>query len=176
MPLNEFINQVADGTIDPLVYEEFADAIKDSEQSYYEILCKEINILESKYLCIQLGVKYMEVVENISKEAYEEMRNQLKKILPIRDNDSLQVILGRSVRLVTELEEKKAELEKIKPTSEGEVADRKYFTHVIIQLTKFYKFQIDKFKTSVAEFAEMIIDMRETNKAIEMQLNKHARE
>jgi hypothetical protein len=170
IPLNVFIDQVEDRTIDKIIYEEFLFAIRDTEQNYYMRLVKEINILEAKYHMVELIVTRLAIKES------DEIRKILAQVLPVRATDSLQVIVTRSRRFLQEIEIKKAELERLQPVAEHGQADRKYFTHLIIQVTKHLKVQIDKYKVTAFEFGEMIIDMREHYNQLKKEIaNKNAR-
>lgn len=167
MPLNIFIDQVESGTIDQGIYDQFVYAIKDTEEIYFEKLTKELNILTTKYECVQTAVKALEFGHDAQIWAI------LQQVLPgIRDTDTLQIILNRSQLLVQQMELKKAELERIRPVAEFQTADRKYFIHLMIQVELFKKAQLDKFKITVQEFAENIVWMRETNQQVALELKK----
>ena len=166
--LNDFINQVCDGKVDPEIYEEFATAIRNKEQGYVFRLIKEVNILDTKYKMVQLIIKRLSVMHS------DEVWEILKQIISVRPADTLQVIITRSGRMLMDIETKKKELEILSPVQkEGGIADRKYFSHMIKEVSKHMKIQIDRFKILLCDFVEMIIDMREYSEHLERELNKH---
>ncbi len=169
LPLNLFIEQVDNGTVDQSIYEQFLDAIKDKEQSYIQKLIKEINLLDVAYSCAQLCIQYYEQIND------PEVFNVIVKLVPLaRTTDTLELILTRSKKMLTDLELKKKELDNIMPEGGGSLKpDRKYFSQLTLQLSKHLKFQIDKRNTTVAEFADMIVDLRETAEAMDREMNKH---
>ena len=167
MPLNIFIERVDNGTIDEGIYNEFLNAIKDKEQSYIQKLIKEINLLEARYVFSQTAIRYYEQIND--PEIFSVI---IQLVTSAQRTDTLQMIVTRTGKMLTELENKKRELETILPKEAGQKHDRKYFTHLILQASKHLKYQINKKETSVEDFAEIIIDMRATYEALEKEFKK----
>jgi hypothetical protein len=158
--LSDFINQVEAGTYNVEVYNRFFEDIRDKQGRYIAKLVKEITILETKYNIIALSVTYFSALKQLGgSELDKDIFAIVSQHINIRPTDSIEVILSRSTKFITDLEIKKQELERIKPT-EGVKVDRSYFTHLVIAVSKHMKCFIDKKQITVAEFAEMINDLR----------------
>lgn len=153
MPLSVFLDTFNEH---PLIYEEFFNAIKDKQGRYINKLIDDINLLQTKYALAQLGIKYME----LTNERDVDIMKVLGNYLAIRSTDGLKIILTRSRKLLSDIDLKRKELERISPKTDGSKVDRKYFTHLIVQVQKHFKIIIIKKEVTVAEFAEMIIDLR----------------
>lgn len=174
LPLNDFIDQIEAGTVDQDIYNEFFESIKDKQQKYISKLIQKINLAQSKYDLIMTATVYFKVaiqlgVTNLDKDVIA----VLKQHINVRDNDSVDVILSRAQKFLTDLELLKHELNKISPpTEEGAKVDRSFFTHLIIAVVKHMKCGfLDKRLVMVAEFSCMINDMREEQAAIRSQYN-----
>lgn len=167
LPLSVFFRQIDDGTVDEDIYNEFFDAIKDREGRYIKKLIKEINLLQVKFSLCQAGIVYMELTD----ERDEDIMKVLAKYLAIRPVDTLKIILTRSRKLLSDIDFKQKELTRISPKGDGTKVDRKYFSHLIVQVQKHLKITIIKKETVVGEFAEMIIDLRDEIEKQEQQQN-----
>jgi len=179
LPLNLFIDQVEDGTVQPDIYNTFFESIKDKQQKYITKLIQKINLAQSKYDLIKTAVTYFQAAKQLGVVEFDaEVLNVLKQHINIRDTDSADTILSRAAKFLTDLELLKHELNKISPpTEDGVKVDRSFFTHLIIAVSKHMKAFIDKRLVSVGEFAEMINDMRAEQDAVRSQYNtkRHAR-
>lgn len=153
MPLSVFLDTFNEHL---LIYEEFFNAIKDKQGRYINKLIDDINLLQTKYALAQLAIKYME----LTNERDAEVMSVLSSYLAIRPTDGLKIILTRSRKLLSDIDLKRKELERISPKADGSKVDRKYFTRLIVQVQKHFKIIIIKKEVTVAEFAEMIIDLR----------------
>ena len=170
LPLNLFIEQIQDGTVDELIYLQFLDGIKDKEQSYIQKLAKEVNGLEVVYSTVQLAIRYYEQIND------PEVFAVIIHFVPgAQTTDSLEMIGTRSRKMLLDLDLKRKELKEITNTDKRSIPDYAFFTQLTLQVSKHLKFQIDKSKTTVAEFAAMIHDLRQTNDHIERELKKHSK-
>lgn len=172
LPLSVFIDQIENGTVDEDIYNEFFDTIKDKEARYIKKLVESINLLQTKFNLAQVSIKYFEILQLIEGEKPDQdVMKILCSYLAIRPTDGLQIILTRSKRILSDIDLKKTELKKITPPLSGKKADRKYFSHLIIQVTKHLKAPVNKKETTVGEFAEMVIDLRDTREQEQKQAN-----
>lgn len=179
--LNDFIRQVCDGTVDPLIYEEFANAIKDKEQAYILRLIKEINMLETNFNMVQLIVKRI-AAHDVVDEAdiicnglltKEDLWKRLGNLLPVRPTDTLATVVTRSKALYMDMQAKKKELDRIMPKSEeGSKMDRKYFSRLITEVEKHFHIQIDREKKYLCDFVELVKDMKEAFDNMRRDLKK----
>lgn len=175
--LNDFIDQIESETVNDEHYHKFFDSIKDKQGKYIQKLEKEITLLESKYNIVMLAVTYFSALKELgSKEFDPEVMTVISQHMNIRPTDSIEIILGRAGKFITDLDVKRNELKKMTPT-EGVKVDRSYFTHLIITVAKHMKYFIDKRLVTVPEFAAMINDMQTENEVMEKQakLRNHAR-
>ena len=168
LPLNLFIEQVDNGTVDQLIYDEFLHAIKDKEQSYIQRLVKEINILEVKYMAAQVAIQYYDKIND--PKIFEVI---VQMVVSAQKTDTLELIYTRSKKMLTDLDLKKADLEAVLSKNESGKVDRKYFSHLTLHVSKHLGYQVDKRNTTVAEFADMIVDMRETSELMQNEIKKH---
>jgi len=157
MPLSIFFKQVIDDTVDKQIYLKFFNEIKDKQGQRVKKLTDDINLLQTKFQLAQLCVRYFELTD----ERDAEIMKVLSSFLAIRADDNLKVILTRSRGLLAEIDTKEKELKLITPKkSTGKIDYGKYFSHLINEVQKHVKYQIIKSETTVSEFAEMIIDLR----------------
>jgi hypothetical protein len=172
LPLSVFIDQIESGKVSTEIYEQFFEAIKDKQQKYIAKLVQKINILESKYTLIMCAITYFECCKRMGISEFDaDIMEIIKQHINIKDNDTVDVILSRAQKFITDLELLRHELEKISPKGgEGIKADRSYFTHLIIAVSKHMKSFIDKRVVTVAEFAEMINDLRSENEEVSKQI------
>ena len=159
--LNDFINAVCDNTVHPQLWLLFCDKIKDKQAAYLQKLIHKINILSARYELAQAAVKYFEVLEQIAgMEPDADVIKVLQSFIAISPTDNLQKILDRSAGLLMQLDILKKEYETLKPVDDGEQPGYEFFTQIIVSVQKHVKFQINKKDTTVAEFAQMIVDLR----------------
>ena len=159
--LNDFINSVCDGSVHPQLWLLFCDKIKDKQGAYLQKLIHKINILSARYELAQAAVKYFEVLEQIAgMEPDADVIKILQSFIAISPTDNLQKILDRAAGLLMQLDILKKEYETLKPVDNGEQPEYEFFTQIIVSVQRHAKFQINKQQTSVAEFAQMIVDLR----------------
>jgi hypothetical protein len=158
---------VCNETIDSDVYAEFSYNLQ-GEGNYGENLLRDINLLTYRYESAQLFIRVLQFRDD------DRVRKFLSQFINIKPGDTLSIILSRSKRLLQEIENKKSEYARIAPVAEGKKPDRKYFNHLIIEVSKYVKFQIDKHKMLLCEFVELINDMREYAEQIEAKIKKTA--
>lgn len=178
--LGEFIDTIVAGTVDSLIYEEFASRLRDKEQTYAVRLHQQISILEYKYNQVHLIVRYFEAEGIVKKQAPNVdlpdpavIWKALQNIIPARRTDSLQVIANRATRLLTEQREKERELAQIQKISTGGVVDRSYFTRMIAVVSSHHKMQINRREMLLSEFVELLLIMREAQESMEQEVRKH---
>lgn len=175
--LDDFINSIEDKNVDEGLYLEFFDAIKGKQQNYIDELIRSINIAETKYNLVKVAVSYFELNDLLGRDWRKDVEviRAIGKHVRIGAKDSLQTVLTRAARYITDIEEKRAELALLDKSGEkGVIADSEYFTFMIVQISKYMKFHINRKQTYVAEFAEMIIELRKENERIEQQIKKDA--
>lgn len=186
LPLYIFIKCICDNDLSGLgtgnveevwnnMYAEYLDLIKDKDQTYKMKLIKEIEVLSLKLSKIQLIVTILSEqlkLKHAGIEVVDEklLLEKLKKEISITGkfdmNDakeymnSLNMIINRAKRWIVEIENKKSELEKLKPKDGEGVVDRAHFDGLLIKLSKYMQFHVDKLKITVSEFINMIVDMR----------------
>ena len=190
LPLDRFIRCVCDGDLKALIisgdhddmilyaawetiYEQYVDALKDKDQMYILKLTKQINALEFDIKLIQLCIKRLSV------EHSPEVLAALKKIILVKGSfnpddaeqyaKDLSVAVTRSKSLILEIENKKGELNRITPKKASDKMDRTAFDALIVRISKYMQFKVDKKETTVSEFVQMIVDMREVAEAMEME-------
>ena len=190
LPLDCFIRCTCDGDLKALIitgdhddmilytawesiYEQYVDALKDKDQMYILKLTKKINALEFDIKLIQLCIKRLSV------EFSADVLAALKKVIPVpgkfNPDDAeqyakdLSIAVTRSKSLILEIENKKGELSRVTPKKASEKMDRTAFDALIIRISKYMQFKVDKKKTTVSEFVQMIVDMREVAEAMEME-------
>lgn len=157
---------MCDKTIPAEIYEEFLHNIQGTEQGYAQKLLSQIGLLSLKYEVVQTYVRVLTFRDE------PEIRKFISGIIRINKNDSCEVILNRSKRLLQEIENKRAEYAMVANVAGGKEPDRKYFNHLIIEVSKYVKFQVDKYKMLLAEFVEILEDMREYAHQMEVKMNK----
>jgi hypothetical protein len=145
------------------IYDEYFNIIKDKEQSYIMTLYREINLIEFKINVINGCVSYL----NIFKD--EEIVNILRQFIPVygkfdenneeQYNRDLQTVINFARKFIIELETKSIELNKLTPKEKQSIT-RDYFDQLIWELSKYVKYQINKYTISASEFARGIANMR----------------
>jgi len=190
LPLDRFVTCVCDGDLSALIitgapteielqaawetiYEQYIDALKDKDQMYILKLTKQINALEFDIKLIQLCIKRLSV------EHSPEVLSQLKKVISVPGKfnpedaeqyaKDLSVAITRSKSLILDIENKKGELSRITPKNASEKMDRGSFDGLIVKISKYMHFRVDKKQTTVSEFVQMVVDMRETAESMEME-------
>jgi hypothetical protein len=159
LPLSLFIDQIEYNTVDADIYAQFFDAIKDKEQAYLMKLIKEINLLESKFNLVYLSVEYFKTMKLIAgMEPEQEVMDLLSQHITIRSTDTIDMILSRAKRFITDLGIKRQELDKIMPKNTGQAPDRNYFNHWLNTISKYYQCYVDEKIITVGRFAGMIVN------------------
>lgn len=152
------------------IYDKYVSIIGDSQFNHIIQLQKEIQLLDFKIDWINLCVSALKI------EKSDEVITSLKKAMPvfgkfdIKNGEEylkdLQRVVNNGKRFVIELKEKEIELKNLLSKDSDEI-NKDYFDKLIVTVSQFMKFHIDKNKTSVSEFANMIADMKRHNKALE---------
>jgi hypothetical protein len=149
------------------VYEQYSDNVQDSEQKYMGRLSREINLLGTKLNLVNLIVERLELdhdpdilaelrrILNAPGQFNPENREQYKR--------DIQLTISLSKQLFMRMKEKEAELKRLMPTKQAGKIDRAHFDTLLIQLSKHFKFQINKNQVFVGEFIAMMMDMRNTH-------------
>lgn len=171
IPLDVFIERVDNKTIDADIESEFFDAIKDKSQAYIAKLIKRINELSMLFGICNAAIKYINISELASVPRDEEVMKILKEKLGAKNIDSVKLLETKSKAFLAEKQLKETELKRIMPEQTGQPANRKYFSHLLLQVSKHLKYQVNKKETTASEFADMIIDMRETFDQVKKQNN-----
>lgn len=166
LPLNLFIEQVCNKTIDPIILEQFFESIKDKQSKYIKKLEKEINILEIKFNCIQTSVMYLEKFPGDI-----EVLSVIRTFILVNTNDSLGIMLTRAKSFIVDAKTKRMELDRIQSGQNSREPDHKYFNQLLVSVGQHMGFQVNKKETTVSEFAEMINNLIETNEAKIVQMN-----
>lgn len=174
LPLNKFIDSIEIGLPDETIYNQFFEAIKDKQQRYISKLIRDINLMQTKHNVVKTAVVYFRIAAKIGMTEFDaDIIAILKQHINIRPGDNADIILARAGKFLTDLELKKHELNRLSPPAgdEGAKVDRSFFTHLLIQVGKHMKYYIDKASVTVAEFADMINDMREEQEQLRSQIN-----
>jgi hypothetical protein len=148
------------------IYEQYADNVQDSEQKYIARLSREINLLGTKLNLVNLIVGRLELEHN------PDILAELKRILNVpgefnpenmdQYRKDLQLTISLSKQLYMKMKEKEAELQRLMPTSQVGKIDRAHFDSLLIQLSKHFKFLVNRNQVFVSEFIAMMVDMRNT--------------
>ena len=137
-------------------------------------LVREINLIEFKINVINSCISYL----NIFKD--DQVLNILRQFVPVygkfnpeneeQYDKDLQAVINYSKKFVIELENKSFEFEELVPKNK-QVVTRTYFDRLIIQVSRFVKYQISKYTISVTEFANLVAEMRRYNDYLIQQQN-----
>lgn len=146
------------------IYEQYADSVQDTEQKHISKLSREINTLGTKLNSVNL------IVERLSVNYDPDILAELKRILNVPGSfdpnnreqyrRDLQLTISLSKQLFVRMKEKEAELHRLMPTRQAGKTDRGHFDTLLIQLSKHFKFQINRKQIVVSEFIAMMADMR----------------
>lgn len=155
------------------IYEQYIDCIQDTEQKHLIKLSREINILTTKLNLINL------IIERLNVKHSDEILHALRQLINVPGkfdaNDreqyakDLKVAISLSKMLYVQLQEKEHELGKIMPTKAGKI-ERSHFDALIINVSKYMKFQINRREITVGEFIAMMIDMRNSVNRMQREL------
>jgi hypothetical protein len=156
------------------IYDEYLTIIKDKEQSYLMQLTKEVYLLEFKINIINT------IVTSLSIRHDPEILKELKRWAPVWGQfnpgdeekylQELQTVINQNKRLIIELDLKSKELNDLIPKEKTNVT-REYFDKLLVSVSKYMKYQVSKYTTSVSEFATMLADMRMMNEYLISQQN-----
>lgn len=146
------------------IRKEYLEIIGDKNSSYINELTKDIGLMNFKIDFINLCVRYLSIKPD------KNVLDKLKSVVPITgkfdESDyeqyikDLKRIIDSNRNLLIRIEEKKKELEELIPDEKEQKIDERYFESLIVQVSKYMKFQVVKQTTSVAQFAAMICDMK----------------
>ena len=156
------------------IYDEYLTIIKDKEQSYLMQLTKEVYLLEFKINIINT------IVTSLSIRHDPEILKELKRWAPVWGEfnpgdeekylQELQLVINQNKRLIIELDSKSKELNDLIPKEKTNIT-REYFDKLLVSVSKYMKYQVSKYTTSVSEFATMLADMRMMNEYLISQQN-----
>jgi hypothetical protein len=143
------------------IYNEYLSLTKNKEQLYIYSLQKDILLLEFKLVQINSCIAYLVT------EKDEEVLRELRKVLYlygkfdpsdpegyVRD---LQAVASNAQRFVIERDEKIKELDGLLKDA-PEKANEGTFEDLIIRISKYMGFRVDRTIVTVSEFASMIKD------------------
>jgi hypothetical protein len=181
--VHDFEEQVLNETIDPLIWEEFADKLKNTEQRYLGKLLREINVLQNNYDLVMLVIQEIKLhrrIKSIRPEVelpnLDEIWKVLMNIIPVRKTDTPEIIGARSKKLMEQINMKRAEIKRIQPIAQGGgKLDRSYFTKMIANVSTYHKMQINKRVMLLSEFVEYILIMREQQQEMEKEIQKQGK-
>ena len=158
------------------IYDEYLSILKNRDQSYIYHLQKDILLLEFKMSQINLCVTYL-LCETDEKKINEVLK-ELQKLtfvigkFDVNDRQSfeldIQRVLSNARKLIVEHEEKIQEFNNLLKSDDEKLTEAS-FDALIIKLSKYMQFKIDKKITTVSEFAHMVHDY---NYYIQ-QMNEH---
>ena len=158
------------------IYSEYIDCVKDTEQIYISKLSKDINVLTTKLNLIAL------VVERLSIKHDADIVAELRKVISVpgdfnpanRDayKKDLERVVSLSKTLYMQREEKRAEMSRLMPMEGTGKIDHSHFDALIVQISKYMKFQINRRQIFVGEFVAMMIDLRGAVKAAKTKTTK----
>jgi hypothetical protein len=153
------------------IYEQYSDSVQDSDQKYAIKLSRDVNLLATKLNLINVIVERLELQHN------PEILLELKKLLnlpgkfdpedTLQYRKDLKMAVSLSKQFFIKLKSKEAELQNLLPVAQIGGVDRAHFDNLIIQLSKYLKFQINRRQMVTSEFVGMITEMR---KDFEIQL------
>ncbi len=189
LPLSLFITCITESKFDVLIIEgnpsqadlvecwsniwfQYIDLNEDNESIYILQLKKEITILENRIKIIECCLFCLKIVN--SQNLINTLKDYGVTVLPF-DNPGYQQSLTRAEALLApkklQLKEKVKEVELHEESKEGGTIDRSYFDKMLIRLSKFQHYHIDKQKVMVSEFVmlmrEYLVFVRSTQKTLD---------
>lgn len=177
--LSDFEEQVLNETVDPYIWEEFSDKLKNAEQRYLSKLLREINVMQNNFDLVQLIIQELKIHRriktidpNVPLPNLDEIWKVLMNIIPARKTDTPEIIRARCNKLVEQIRTKQAEVKRIQPIATGGKMERSYFTKMISSVSTYHKMQINKKTMLLCEFVEYILIMREQQQDIEKEIQK----
>lgn len=158
-----------------VIYEQFLDGMKDREGIRRLRLMGKINHLNFIYELVHLCVRFLE--QAYDREILDILRRHIAIVGEFNPEDvaqyfkDLQNLLTRAQSIKAQILDKTAEYAALggKP---GQKATTEQFNRFIAQVSIYTKFHIDKRVVTIAEFIGYYDIMRETEEAMQSQLNK----
>lgn len=163
------------------IYEEYIFEVKDKDYAYYLKLEREVDNLTFKLNKIQLCVTTLEKYLNLyllrgvdfkqeAQEVAEVLRKEVSFNAKFNLDDpksyikNLEMAVNRSKQFAIRLKDKKDEKDNLLPKGDGKKIEKSQFDRIIMSLSVFAKFYIDKNVVTVSEFVSIYLSMRESNK------------
>jgi hypothetical protein len=154
-----------------IIDDQFMEKMRDDDQVYVQKLAMDYNILQSKCNTISALIKSLRFMYR--KEWADELIKWYGMPVNLDPKDDegftrqLSVIEARKNKWLGDGLSLKNEMEKLIPdASVGEIT-REYFDTIIVSISRFNKYHVNKKETTVSEFIIMIQDMRSAAKQIE---------
>ncbi len=164
----------------PTIYKEYIDALEDKDYCYIVKLEIEIEQLHLKVNKIQAIIKVLKGYLELKKYGedwktdVDEMRIILRKELSflgtfdLNDYDGyikeLELCANLAKSFLSKIKAKEAEKELLLPKDSSEKIEPKQFDKVIVKLSKYMGYQIDKRRIMTSEFVDIYVEMRESLK------------
>jgi exonuclease VII large subunit len=157
------------------IYDEYSDALTTKEQRGTRRESIDVMILQQRVFAIEACVFRLSIQHS------EEIVTELRKWITVKEKfdtsnpeqyqRDLQAIINRcKSRYEIDLRQRLTELEQRLPQTEQKI-DKWYFEKMIVQLQKTFG-QINKFKTTVANFVFMMADLLARGEEMDRQLSK----
>lgn len=163
LPLSRFIECLVDNNLKVLIisgvpeedvlneawaniYEQYVEAIGDSENKMYLRLLKDIAKLDNKLKIIELIVKVLATPyrDNSAQELIMELNKLCNTNFKFNDPSELQRCINRSKSIKIQLELKMAQFKEMqnKMESHNKMPTREYFLSILITLSDYSKYEI----------------------------------
>lgn len=152
------------------IYQEYIDLMGNTSNDYMLTLMMEVNRLYFRHESI------VRAVELLRSYRFDELVSMLKKEgfnLQFNPNDAdaygndLKKVTTRAKSLLVEMEQKKSQLDLLKQTKGSGSVTREFFDKILVTLSKFMGFKINKDKTTVTEYIYTLKDYINHCKALE---------
>ena len=157
------------------IYEQYIDRIKDKDQLYILKLAQQINVIQTKIQITSLCLTRLSVQHS------DEIIIELRKILqfpgefnpedPRQYFKDLELVVTISKKFYMDLEEKMQEYNQLTSSNTGEEIKHEYFDTLIVQVSKYMKFKINRFEILMSEFVSMLRDMKTNAEMMERKFN-----
>ncbi len=163
------------------IYQDYCDCIKSNTQITIEQYQKSIIVAQTRFNTIALCLFRLRLEYNRD-IALELKRHVAIKIADFENTDeeqydhALEIASSKSKLLVAEIDKLKKELAAIIAKNQTQKAlTKRDFSTMIMSISAYLGFQVDKFKISLSEFIEAYVDMKNAIEAkkLEKFINKH---
>lgn len=149
----------------------FMEKMQDDDQKYIQKLAMDYNILQSKCNAIDVLIEALrwmyrkEWADDLTK--WYGMQVNLKPDNKEGNLRTLSLVEARKNRWLADGVSLQNEMTKLAPNSGGTELTREYFDMLIVAISRFNKYHVNKKETTGSEFIIMIQDMRAAAKQIE---------